>query len=461
MKLKLMFLLAILLIPNLVLASVSVEIIQPGADPGYVIAGQTFTVTASGWSGECNSATIDLSECGACSISESTTKSISGSSVSWTTLTATQSSAQKIKVSVSGLCTPDSGYITFGSKTAPSLSASVNPSSTSVTRGSTFTVSLNIQNSGETTARFGTITVSPSYFSISSGCSPSDITGGQSLGLTCTITTSSSTPTGTQTMSIYISPSNADSVTKTVSVSVSAPSVTTTTLGGGAAGGGVTGGGVPVGEITRLFAIASSDSPANWDTSSSNIGVIGITVNVVNTVKNFRLTLSKLSGRPSTISQDPTNNVYLYLELGKQNIEDANISFVTIRFKVNKTWVFDNNIDVNTISLYRYSNGWQKLTTTKTNEDNECYYFEAISPGLSTFAVAGEQIVVTTTTLPEVITTTTLPTTIPTTILVKPPTKPTNLYIIFLLLLLLVIVLMFLVIKRSKKKEKLSPPPKF
>jgi len=243
-KMKFIFIILFLLVllPSIATATVTVSTDQSGADLPDVMAERTFTITASGWSGDCTSATLDLSECGVCSVSENETKSITGDSVSWTTLTGSKANSQKITVSVSGTCSPDSGYVTFNIKNPPSLSATVDPTSTSVTQGSTFSLSLNIQNNGETTATFGSITVSPSYFSISSGCSPSDISGGQSSGISCTIAASGSAPAGSRTLSILISPTNADSVTKTVSVTVnSAGSSTTTTASG--SGGGPTGGG--------------------------------------------------------------------------------------------------------------------------------------------------------------------------------------------------------------------------
>jgi len=243
-KMKFIFIILFLLalLPSLVSATVTVSTDQSGADLPDVMAERTFTITASGWSGDCTSATLDLSECGVCSVSENETKSITGDSVSWTTLTGSKANSQKITVSVSGTCSPDSGYVTFNIKNPPSLSATVDPTSTSVTQGSTFSLSLNIQNNGETTAKFGSITVSPSDFSISSGCSPSDISGGQSLGVSCTIAASGSATTGVRTLYIYISPSNADSVTKTVSVTVNAAPTTITTTAPAGSGSGPTGG---------------------------------------------------------------------------------------------------------------------------------------------------------------------------------------------------------------------------
>jgi len=269
MKLILVILSLLVLLPGLVAATVSVSTDQSGADFPDVIAERTFTVTASGWSGDCNSATIDLSGCGVCSISENQTKTITGDSVSWTTLTASRSNSQTITVSISGTCTPDSGSVSFDAKTAPSLSATMSPTSTSVTRGSTFSLSLNIQNNGGTTAKFGSITVSPSDFSISSGCSPSDISGGQSSGVSCTMAASSSATLGSQTLSILISPTNADSLTKTVSVTVNAQSTsTTTTVSGGAGGAGGGGGGLGNTTTTTTLTTVATTLPAGVTTTA-------------------------------------------------------------------------------------------------------------------------------------------------------------------------------------------------
>lgn len=228
------------------MASVTVSVSQSGADSGSVMAGRTFTVTASGWSGSCTSATLDLSGCTTCNASESTTKSLSGSSVSWTTVTASKANSQAITVGVSGSCSSDSGTSSlFDVKNPPSLAATLSTSSLTVAKSSTAPFSLNIQNAGETTAKFGTVTASGGTGLTLSGCTPSDISGGQTLGLSCSIAASSSAAAGTVTLTI--SPNNADSVTKTISVTVSGGSIVEDTGGcttcgssGGSSSGGAT-----------------------------------------------------------------------------------------------------------------------------------------------------------------------------------------------------------------------------
>ncbi len=216
------FLVMLALLVTPVSAAVSVTVSQSGADSGSVMGGETFTVTASGWSGSCSSAYLDLTNCPVCGVSESQSKTLGGSTVSWTTTTATKANSQSISVSVSGTCSPDAGSASFDVKNPPSLSAELSSESTSVAQGSTFSFNLNVQNSGETTARFGTITVSPSDFSISSGCSPSDIPGGQGAGMSCTVAASASAATGAKTVTLSINPANAGSVTKNMAVTVTA-----------------------------------------------------------------------------------------------------------------------------------------------------------------------------------------------------------------------------------------------
>ena len=408
MKFTLMILF-LLLIPSLVSAAVTVSITQSGADPGSVIAERTFTISGSNLDENCNSATIDLSECGVCSISENETKTISGPSVSWTTLTASEADSQKITVSISGTCEPDSGYVTFDAKTAPSLTVSVDPTSTSVTQGSTFSLSLNIQNNGETTANFGSITVSPSYFSISSGCSPSNILGGQSSGLSCTIAASSSAPAGSRTLSILISPTNADSVTKTASVTVIA-GATTTTLGGGGGGGGGPSGPAEK-KKTHTWTMITPGVVEIMHVNDPDIGLKQISINVRNRANNVKITVTKLVGKPASVVHNISGKVFKYMEINAVNLVDENISEAKIQFPVNKSWIIRNNINRATVALNRYHNNvWERLQTREISEDSDYVYYEAISAGFTTFAITGEEVTVTTTVAP-VATTTTIPVT--------------------------------------------------
>ena len=72
---------------------------------------------------------------------------------------------------------------------------------------------------------------------------------------------------------------------------------------------------------------------------------------------------------------------------------ECEIESITIRFKVEQSWVKENDIDKETILLTRYYNGeWQELPITYISEDTTYIYFDAEAPGLSTFAIVGNEL---------------------------------------------------------------------
>jgi uncharacterized protein YacL len=90
---------------------------------------------------------------------------------------------------------------------------------------------------------------------------------------------------------------------------------------------------------------------------------------------------------------DPkTGVIFKYLEISA-NISANDIANVTINFQVEKSWINLTSVDKKTIALYRYfNNSWSKLPTKIMKETSDIVSFQAISPGLSIFAIAGEKI---------------------------------------------------------------------
>ena len=69
---------------------------------------------------------------------------------------------------------------------------------------------------------------------------------------------------------------------------------------------------------------------------------------------------------------------------------------VTIEFTIPLSWATENYIDLSTVKLMRYCDGWGELTTTFLGTDDKApyaAYYEAVVPGFSTFAVIGSEIV--------------------------------------------------------------------
>ncbi|MFH8121251.1 MAG: PGF-pre-PGF domain-containing protein, partial [Candidatus Aenigmatarchaeota archaeon] len=102
-----------------------------------------------------------------------------------------------------------------------------------------------------------------------------------------------------------------------------------------------------------------------------------------------QINITKLDEKPEEVPA--LANVYRYIRVDKKNIHDENITEVKLRFRVQKSWINSNNIKLDSIALYRYTYRWEKLNTLRIGEDSEDIYFEASSPGLSYFAIAGEK----------------------------------------------------------------------
>jgi hypothetical protein len=144
------------------------------------------------------------------------------------------------------------------------------------------------------------------------------------------------------------------------------------------------------------------------------------------------------------------------MEIKGDNINETHIDKVNIQFQVNKTWIASKNINKETISLNRYKdNTWQKLTTKETSEDTDYVYYEAETPGFSTFAVTGEEVTTTVATTVVATTVTTVAgvtTTIPTNIPSEMGGVP--IWIPIVIILIIVIVIVWLVFGRGKSKTR-------
>jgi hypothetical protein len=198
-----------------VVLGATVSITQSGADTGTVMKGEAFTLTVSGLS-ESGTATVVVPS--GFSISEDTTKSFSGSSVSWTTFVVDQKmSSQTISVLISTLGSPTTVTTSsFDVVLTPSLSITATPSSYTVaTAGTTFDLSINVQNTGETTAQniVATITSNDSFTVDSSMQTINIINAGSSSAVAWTVTASTS-----QTLTITVTSSNADTKNTTVAL---------------------------------------------------------------------------------------------------------------------------------------------------------------------------------------------------------------------------------------------------
>lgn len=170
-------------------------------------------------------------------------------------------------------------------------------------------------------------------------------------------------------------------------------------------------------ESTTIDTIPAGTTKTVTVTKAAETGVKAIKIAVKNTVTSVKITTSQVASLPSTIPSAPvpatTGGVYKYVDITATNVQSGDVDKVTISFQVEKSWVTANGINAATIALQRWAdNKWNKLTSAKTSEDSTYYYFDAESPGLSTFAITGEKVAATPTATPTV--TVTAPTATPT-----------------------------------------------
>jgi len=217
--------------------------------------------------------------------------------------------------------------------------------------------------------------------------------------------------TGTEYVSILANDSDSNASSNNFTVIISAPTPVTST--GGSGGGGSSsslGGGVFGGELnfySELIENANGTITVSKDTSAVAINSVKIKLKDMISQLKIRVEQFTSETEPAYVKDFSLAPLkYATLEITHENLNNSNMSSVKIDFKINKTWINNNGVNLNNITLYRYShNKWTALKTSYIKNSLQYYEFEATSPGLSTFLIGAQKetpIVNTTKKLPDV-----------------------------------------------------------
>ncbi|MEE9594093.1 MAG: PGF-pre-PGF domain-containing protein, partial [Candidatus Hydrothermarchaeales archaeon] len=123
---------------------------------------------------------------------------------------------------------------------------------------------------------------------------------------------------------------------------------------------------------------------------TGNMSLTEMAVKVKTRVVNVKIIIKSLASIPTGVIQNISGEVLRYFEVEHTNIVDADVETVTIKFKVGKQWLTNNEIDPANVVLFRYSGGeWNALPAQMSSEDSNNVYYSAESPGLSLFAITG------------------------------------------------------------------------
>ncbi|MFA0823167.1 MAG: phosphate ABC transporter substrate-binding protein PstS family protein [Methanomethylovorans sp.] len=109
---------------------------------------------------------------------------------------------------------------------------------------------------------------------------------------------------------------------------------------------------------------------------------------------NIQATIEVLKDKSSFAKSNAPGQIYQQMNIwvGKVGfVVPENVNDLKVNFKVEKKWLEENNIETDTVKLYRYADSsWKALPTTTAGEDESYIYFESQTPGFSPFAIISE-----------------------------------------------------------------------
>ncbi|MDD5416853.1 MAG: PGF-pre-PGF domain-containing protein [Candidatus Aenigmarchaeota archaeon] len=155
--------------------------------------------------------------------------------------------------------------------------------------------------------------------------------------------------------------------------------------------GSVGTGGSTIEQTSGIFSIPAGETKM-MSFSEEGIGVTSVYVTAANALNDIKLKITSLTSLPSTITE-ASNEVYKYLQFTPTGIPEEDLESAKIRFKVEKSWLTENNIDSETVVLSKWTTQWEKLPTTKADEDSTYIYYDATTGGFSYFTITAEKIV--------------------------------------------------------------------
>jgi PGF-pre-PGF domain-containing protein len=123
----------------------------------------------------------------------------------------------------------------------------------------------------------------------------------------------------------------------------------------------------------------------------TEISATEIRISINNQVANVEIKVSNLPGKPAEVAHEASGKVYQYMEINKTNLDEGNIGHASVRFRIERSWIYENRINESTIALSRYENStWKDLPTRKMSDNGTFCMYEAETPGFSVFAVRGD-----------------------------------------------------------------------
>lgn len=161
--------------------------------------------------------------------------------------------------------------------------------------------------------------------------------------------------------------------------------------GGGSGSSGEKYENIEIKEVVRKQIVIDKEITYEFKEGSNAIDTITFTA--LKNAGEVSATIEVLKGTSLLIKTAPSGEVYQNMNIwvGTSGFATPNnIADVKLGFKVEKSWIEENDIVVSTIRLCRYYDDvWNPLPTKKSGEDDKYIFFGAKTSGFSPFSIIG------------------------------------------------------------------------
>ncbi len=129
--------------------------------------------------------------------------------------------------------------------------------------------------------------------------------------------------------------------------------------------------------------------PVRFDFEKNSTCITYIKFDPKKTFRRTTTSVEELKNTSALVPTPPPGRTYKNVNIwvGEGAGLPTSIGDGLVGFKVEKVWIKEKNVSEALITLQRYDKEWQPLSTEKVGEDENYVYFEAKTPGYSSFAI--------------------------------------------------------------------------
>jgi len=136
----------------------------------------------------------------------------------------------------------------------------------------------------------------------------------------------------------------------------------------------------------RIWSQVTAGDKLKLEIDKETIGVTSVSVTILNEKSKVELSVDSLESNP--VEEVASKEVYQFLRIKKDFIQESETSGIVIKFRVPQTWLTTFGVAQSKVVLYRYvDDDWVKLPTYGDGGDFDYAYYYANTPGLSYFAI--------------------------------------------------------------------------